>query len=195
MRVNFYIDGLNVYHRIRDYLKVTGVDYRWLDYRRVCEKVLRPHEVLEKIYFFTAINHNISSESIDRHERFIRAMKIRGVEVVQGYFRNGKEKQTDVNIVVHMLSDAVRRQCGKCVLFSADNDFVPALLAVSELSHGAVRTMLMIAPCARGINELKKSVDERVKITPEILKGQALPEKMQVAGEMAILKPEEYPLF
>ena len=152
MRVNFYIDGLNVYHRIRDYLKVTGVDYRWLDYRRVCEKVLRPHEVLGKIYFFTAINHKkLPLSSIGRHQRFIRAMQARDIEVIEGYFYNNNEKQTDINIAVCMLSDAVLRECDKCVLLSADSDFVPALRAVLRLSKGAVKTALITPPYEKGV--------------------------------------------
>ncbi len=36
-RTNFYIDGLNIYRRIRDYDEKTSNNYRWLIYRGLCE--------------------------------------------------------------------------------------------------------------------------------------------------------------
>ena len=64
-KVNFYIDGFNFYHRLRDMLdSALGLDYRWLDYRALCQSLLKPGEVLGDVFFFTAIpRHFLASET------------------------------------------------------------------------------------------------------------------------------------
>jgi len=197
-RVNFYIDGMNVYHRIRKHWKSTGRDYRWLDYRRLCEKVLRPDEVAGEIYFFTAIKkEKVPPSSIGRHQLFIRAMKARGLSVKEGVFsKYGKEKQTDINIAIHMVSDALLNKCDKCVLVSADSDFIPALRMVSDLRKGAVETLWMPPPHSRRVAGLQKAVQGRViGITFDAFKGCALPQKIETASGQVIRKPKEYQVF
>ena len=64
-KVNFYIDGFNFYHRLRDMLdSALGLDYRWLDYRALCQSLLKPGEVLGDVFFFPAIpRHFLASET------------------------------------------------------------------------------------------------------------------------------------
>ena len=153
IRVGFYIDGLNVYHRIREYHRATGINCRWLDYRGLCESLLHPDEKMAAIYWFTALGGGADAAGKLRHKLYIEALESRGVCVVKGYFTKTQqrmaacpdspgndgmcqvalkeEKQTDVNIAVQMLADAFNSKFDKCFLMSGDNDFAPVLRQVN----------------------------------------------------------------
>ncbi|MBU4293815.1 MAG: hypothetical protein KJ770_07175 [Actinobacteria bacterium] len=66
-KLNFYIDGFNVYHKIRDYQYKTGKCYKWLNYRKLFESLVNNDEEINKIYFFTAMGKDFGEESIDKH--------------------------------------------------------------------------------------------------------------------------------
>jgi uncharacterized LabA/DUF88 family protein len=117
IHVNVYIDGLNVYHRINKWRKDNPKekeDYRWLDYHKAIEKMLKPPEVLQGICFFTAIGKDTGAQNIQRHQTFIDALQAVGVETVYGKFlgkgKNRKEKQTDINIAARVLTDAANNE-------------------------------------------------------------------------------------
>ncbi|MDJ0626497.1 MAG: NYN domain-containing protein [Candidatus Caenarcaniphilales bacterium] len=88
-KVNFYIDGFNVYHPIDEYQKRKGICLKWLDYKSLCSSFLKEDEEIGTIYFFTAIRKDYKStkpEKFRRHKVFIKALKNQGIEVVEGRF-------------------------------------------------------------------------------------------------------------
>lgn len=215
---NFYIDGFNIYHRIREYRERGGEDFRWLDYRSLCESILRPGERAGDIYFFTAIAASAREHKefggylrdrpsaeragvVARHRRYVEALRGRGLRPIFGKFLRGREKQTDVNIAARMIADAALGRCGKCFLFSGDNDFASALRAVEEVSRGATVAMLMTPPFEsgaverRGMRDLETAACRRVvKIRFSGLRGHSLPREVQTARG-SIRMPEEYRIF
>ena len=89
-----------------------------------------------------------------RQARYHRALKANGnVEIIKGYHQKGittgypveiiegieklkvhvmEEKQTDVNIGLHMYRDAVKDKCDQIVLCSNDADLEPALVMIKQ---------------------------------------------------------------
>ncbi len=136
IRVGFYIDGFNAYHRIKSYHERCGRNYRWLDYRKFVRQFVRDGQELSEVCFFTAYYQLWDGGRKSRHEAYIRALRKRGVRVVSGYFskKSGgvEEKQTDVNIALAMVLDAMDDKYDRCWLLSSDNDFAPVLQAVRE---------------------------------------------------------------
>ena len=205
-RVNFYIDGFNFYHRIREFLDATGMDYRWLDYRALCESLLKPGEVLGEIFFFTAIPRHLEPGKIARHQAVLAALKHRGLRVVEGVFRRKIEKMTDVAIASQMLADAYEDRFDACFLLSNDSDFVPA---VRTVRRRAKKTVGVVTPPHQGevvpmrpMNQLRESVSLSAGGAPMIrnlpfsnLNGLGLPPKIQLRGGKMLRKPEEYALF
>ena len=63
-KVSLYIDGFNIYHRINEYQKKTGVCYKWLDYVSLFKSLIKPHEEISDIYFFTAITQEKKSKQM-----------------------------------------------------------------------------------------------------------------------------------
>ena len=204
-RVNFYIDGFNFYHRIRDFLDAGGADYRWLDYRALCESLLGPGEVLGEVFFFTAVPRHREREMTLRHNAFVSALKSRGVRVVEGVFRRAKEKMTDVAIAAQMVADAYEDGFDICFLLSGDSDFVPAVRAVRMRAKKTVGLVTPphqrdIAPM-RPMNQLRQSASLSAAKAPLVrnlrfsdLNGRGLPPTMKWRDKV-IRKPDEYAAF
>ena len=90
-KVSFYIDGFNIYHRINDYQKKTGVCYKWLNYRSLFNSLLKPFEEISEIYFFTATTQDFGSDVVSRHNKYITALNSQGIQIIKGYFNKKKK--------------------------------------------------------------------------------------------------------
>lgn len=172
MLCNFYIDGYNWYHRIDAYYKSTGINYKWLNYKSLCEWIIRKdkEDTVNKIYFFTAIPPQPEKEkyrgSAERHAIYTNALRHFDIEIVQGYFKtkrqfltqriNGQEtrieritveeKQTDSNIVAYLLRDAFLNKFGKAFILSADSDIAPAVKIIKELDDLKSKEVVIVPP-------------------------------------------------
>ncbi len=227
-RVSFYIDGFNIYHRLNDYQKRTGICYKWLDYKSLCKSLLKGTEELGDIYFFTAISDDFGEESVRRHNLYITALETAGVTVTKGYFARRKtgckvagchytgdrrfldreEKQTDVNISLQLMADAVQDRYDKCFLMSGDSDFAPVLKAIMRLFPGKFAG-LVTPPFENGIvmlypiTRLKeacyhdKATNKRLIINLhfDMLKGHSLPKEIKIAGKPPLKMPGGYSEF
>ena len=147
MRTHIYIDGFNFY-----YGAVRGTPYKWLDFKTLFTKILKPHHEILCIKYFTALVSDTPQDPTKsiRQETFLRALKayIPELEVYLGHFlsheriaplanpspykRSAKvirteEKGSDVNMAVHLLNDAWldRYDCG--VIVSNDSDLAEAM--------------------------------------------------------------------
>ncbi len=224
IRVNFYIDGFNVYHRLKDYTEKAGICYNWLDYKSLLSSLLKEGEELGEIYFFTAISQRHGADSVVRHNKYVTALEATGVNVVKGYFTkkyrkckvrsctykgfkeypDEEEKETDVKIAVQMLKDAVNDKFDRCFLMSGDNDFGPVLLAIKELRPDK-QVGLITPPFEPGIVDLikmsglKKACSEckgpRIKMTFDRLKGHSLPKEVTIPGKPPVKMPKGYRTF
>jgi uncharacterized LabA/DUF88 family protein len=168
-RVSFFIDGFNVYHKINEYQEITGICYKWLNYKSLLSSFLQPDQTLKDIYFFTAISRGRGPESVNRHNKYITALKNIGIIVITGRFitttiecrvrncnfsgnRNfnkEQEKKTDVNLAINMVLDACNNEYDKCFLLSSDSDFVPALDRVREMGKNVG---LLVPPQDKKVN-------------------------------------------
>jgi uncharacterized LabA/DUF88 family protein len=228
-RVSFYIDGFNIYHRIKDYQRKTSMAYNWLDYKSLCQSMLKDNEILADIYFFTALSKDFGEESIIRHSKYITALELQGVKVIQGYFNkkqrkcrvvdceykgnkyfpDREEKQTDVNIALQLLEDAVLDKYDKCFLVSGDNDFAPILKTVMKLypnKQAGVVTPPYQANLIKlpGMVHLKTACHHDLKTNKRLiinlrfdkLKGHSLPKTIKdKAGNVLVEIPKEYQEF
>lgn len=152
MRTIVYVDGYNLY-----YSALTKSPYKWLDLHTfLLNRVIRPVHPQSEIYrikFFTApvlgsfASHPQSPDRQRRYHNALRAAYPDIIEIIEGYHSPGvthalpldapdqspiavrkmEEKQTDVNIALHMYRDAIRGEVDHVVLVSNDSDLEPAL--------------------------------------------------------------------
>ena len=148
-RVNFYIDGFNLYYGLKS-LKSQDGNFRrfyWIDFVKFFEHFIGENQSLQKVYYFTATP--LSDKKSNRQRLLFLANElINGdrFEVIKGQFYEQQticpvcnniyikpeEKRTDVNISVRMMGDCVLNRVDTLVLVCADSDLIPPLQFIKE---------------------------------------------------------------
>ena len=146
MTTNIYVDGFNLY-----YGAVKGTHFRWLNIERYFT-LLRPHDSIHKIYYFTAEIHGPhhanqmtylnALATLPRVAIILGRYKLKSVRCgVPGcrfpgsrVFNVPEEKRTDVQIALQMVHDAWADACDRFILVSGDSDLVPAIRMLKEIS-------------------------------------------------------------
>lgn len=158
MRVTAFIDGFNLYHALDDldrpYLK-------WLNLSALCQHFApRPQFELDPIYYFTAYA-TWRPSAFRRHREYMTALRAVGVTPILGNFKyknrecrtcgstwqDHEEKETDVNIALHLLLGAVKDEYDRALLISGDSDLSPAVRAVKKECPG--KDIRIVAPVGR----------------------------------------------
>lgn len=151
MRTSVYIDGFNLY-----YGALRGTPFKWLDLLSLCKRVL-PNDEISSIKYFSA---KLTARPSDpgqpmRQETYWRALRtIPCLRIVEGRFLTKpirmpladsdptrtvkviktEEKGSDVNLAVHLVHDAHKKEFELAVLISNDSDLLEAMRIVqSEL--------------------------------------------------------------
>jgi uncharacterized LabA/DUF88 family protein len=144
-----------------------------------------------------------------RHEKYVKALKSAGVIPVMGRFkekdkycrqcgRNWKdheEKETDVNIAIHMLRAGFRDTCDRFLLVSGDSDLVPVVRMIHDEFPG--KRLDILFPIARSYSgDLISAVGERghIKRMKRIhLERSLFPEVVRDdSGRIVVERPHEY---
>ncbi len=149
-KVSIFIDGFNVYHALNDWDRVNNRHkYRnllWLNYRIFAEQFIQPCDTLENVFYFTALA-KWRPDSLKKHKTYINALKQYRVEPILGNFKpkqrycslckksftTHEEKQTDVNISIFLLREAVLDRFETAFIFGADSDLIPAITTVKTM--------------------------------------------------------------
>ena len=149
-KVIAYFDGYNYYEGLR---KKGWRKYYWQDLVKFVEFFLRPHQELEQVRYFSAVQKNV--DKARRQDKLFQANKTNPrFSLILGEFKqrtkwrnvecNGRkvgreikfweEKKSDVALASYIIRDVVLEKCDTIFLFSADSDITPALDVVQEIT-------------------------------------------------------------
>lgn len=142
-RVVVYVDGFNLYFG----LKESGFEmYKWLDLMLLSKNLLKPHQELVELKYFTSrVSNNPDKQK--RQSTYLEALASTGVNIYYGHYQSNtieckrcgniwatyNEKMTDVNIATHMLIDAYKDKYDMAMLISGDSDLVPPIKEIHNL--------------------------------------------------------------
>ncbi len=142
-RVVAYIDGFNLYFGMRE----AGFDNcRWLNVNKLVSGLLKPHQELCGIKYFTSrVSNNPDKQK--RQSTYIDALESTGTKIIYGNYQDGsteckrcghvwrtaKEKMTDVNIATAIIVDAYKDEYDMAMLISGDSDLTPPIREVHNL--------------------------------------------------------------
>lgn len=219
LRTIAYIDGYNLY-----YSALTGGPFKWLDVRRLVERVIqdsapKPLFKLLAVKFFTApiLGRYASDQtSPDRQRRYHNALKFAPsgpTEIITGYHATTtkkarileteelvrvsvlEEKQTDVNIGLHIYRDACRQLVDQVVLASNDSDLAPVLEMIADdfpaIARGVVLPTLDRSNRRSGqLDALSNWTRRQLRISE--LEACQLPRAILNRKGKPILKPEQW---
>lgn len=159
MKAVAIVDGLNLYHALKD----LGANCNNLDVARLGRRLL-PKDVGDfQVFYFTTPPEHLGGESLKAYQRHARSLMKCGVEIVEGRFQKAFtrckvcgalnqshiEKETDVSIALKIVESAANQQTRQILLFSADSDLSPALKLAKdtnpEVKISIVQTAAYIA--------------------------------------------------
>jgi uncharacterized LabA/DUF88 family protein len=105
------------------------------------------------------------------------------------YFKTHEEKQTDVNIALKILGDAVDGLYDKALIISSDSDLLPVIKSVQH--HRPEKEIGVMFPIGGSSFELRQNAAFRRKMSENILKECQFPDKIKV-GDTIISRPENW---
>jgi len=121
--------------------------YYWLNLQEMCSRLIRPHQELVKVRYFTARINQAAEEKRRRQLTYLEALEtLPLVDIHYGLylaspqtclkcghtFIRHSEKKSDVNIAVKLITDAMEDLYDSAVLISADSDLTPAVDAIKK---------------------------------------------------------------
>jgi len=176
--------------------------YKWLNYRKVAESIMKIEDNISGIFYFTAYV-KWKAASADRHKQYIKALRSVGVDAVfgrfmqkkvrchicGGYYKRREEKQTDVNIALRLLSDAITDTYDRAVIVSGDTDLVPVIEAVHRVSPD--KEIGVMFPLRRYNNSLEKAADFAITMREKMLIRCQFPDKIKV-GNTTVERPDSW---
>lgn len=200
-----YVDGFNCYHAIND---LGRPHLKWLDYRRLIGQFVDTRvERLGPVKLFTAMTYR-GPDAMARQNLYNTALQWRGVSVILGEFmeqwvrcgaecrksyRRHSEKQSDANLVAHMVSDAlINDDVDRIMLVSADSDFNAAIKVIRNLKPSV--GFKILAPPGKGRMAGKWARGIPVKeFSPLHLSNALLPAEVSEPGtELTLTRPAAY---
>jgi uncharacterized LabA/DUF88 family protein len=202
VRVVAYVDGFNLYFGLRERY---GRKYLWLDLQVLAASLLRPDQSLEKVRYFTArVRNDVAGQQ--RQSDYLDALGERSplVEIRDGRFQEKdrscrecgstwkvfEEKETDVNIAVALMGDAVRNHFDTALLVSADSDLCPAVRETKSLFPD--KRIIVAFPPSRHSAELKRVVDGFVFIGNDKIRRGQLPDPVVTKAGIVLRRPKHW---
>ena len=101
-----------------------------------------------------------------------------------------EEKETDVNIAIAMLADAVRDVYDIALLVSADSDFRPVVAAVKHLGTG--KRIVAAFPLRRRSKSVAQAVDGYVSVSQTRVRNAQLPPEIVTRGGVRLARPAHW---
>jgi len=196
-----YIDGFNFYYGLRT---KGWRKYYWLDMVKFAEKLLRPHQELVEVCYFSA--KQISQEKSKRQDVFFQANKTNPkftlhlgkyltknitCKFCNNVIHTFEEKETDVRIATTMLSDVYRKRCDVTILISADSDLVPPMERIKEVEPE--HKIIVCFPPSHYSSNLKKWGDVvRMLSDCNHYEECLLPEHITLPNGFVLTRPEKW---
>lgn len=197
-KVIVYIDGFNLYHSIDDLRKP---HLKWLDVVAMGNTFLRPGEILHAVKYFSAYA-TWMPDRYKRHREYVAAIEERGAIIHMGQFKEKprqcrscgarwkghEEKETDVQIAVHMVADAFKGDVQRLIVVTADTDIAPAIRMIA--ANAPECEVFVAAPPMR--MKFCRSLQPKLEITPGRLSSCLLPPVLRDLRGRQVNRPLSY---
>lgn len=201
-RVAAYIDGFNLYHGLRS---KHGHKYLWLDLELLVTKLLKPHQELAVVRYFTASVRN-DAPALARQSSYLGALDAHAprLDIRLGRFqekslrchqcgaawRTYEEKETDVSIAVAVVEDAATDLFDVALLVSADSDLCPAIRAVRRIDPE--KKVIAAFPPRRRSDELRRVADVAFTIGDANIRSSLLPDSVRGPAGRVFTRPRSW---
>ncbi|KAF0114027.1 MAG: hypothetical protein FD150_1755 [Rhodobacteraceae bacterium] len=199
-RVSVYVDGFNLYHALDE---LHDDSLKWLCLRRLSESIIRGDEQLRSVKYFSAFA-TWMPDSMLRHRAYVEALKCEGVKFIEGNFKKKflkckvcgaqyhthEEKETDVNIAIHLIKDTFLNEFDRAIVISADTDMASAVAMARQLSG----TKRIDVVCPPGRFSRARSLNPLFELPKGKIKAARLADKYVTGTGTSVSVPAKYRL-
>jgi uncharacterized LabA/DUF88 family protein len=209
IRVHCYIDGFNLYHAIDDMQRASRgkLNYlKWLDLGKLMAVFTDPkvHKI-DAIKYFSAYA-TWKPKQHERHQIYVKALQSTGIQPIMGQFKEKdiycpectlthkghEEKESDVNIAVHLISDAYEDRFDHAFIVSRDSDLVGPIKYIRD-RFPKKRVKIIAPPLRRHSKELWALANSQASIAKEHLERCQFPETvLDSNGAKVCTRPDSY---
>jgi len=192
-----YVDGFNLYHGIRERF---GRRCHWLNLEALAASLLRQGQTLVGVRYFTARVRDKPTSELNQLT-YLSALTARTtiLEIIEGRFqqrtvrcrscgaehRSHEEKESDVNLAVAMVHDALVGRFDTALLISADADHGPAVRTV----RSAGKRVVAAFPPRRHSDALRRLADGAFTIGDAKIRQAQLPAKVHRTNGPPLERP------
>ena len=203
-RVTFYIDGFNLFYGLRS---KGWQRYYWLDVCSLAQNLLHPGQTLIAVRYFTArvLPDPDDLGKPDRQNIYLEALEtLSSLTIHNGYFlptpaycpscgqssQTYKEKMTDVNIAVEIISDAYENRFDTAVIISGDSDLSRPITAVTRRFPD--KRVIAAFPPNRVSKRLRQIATASFTIGQDKLRRSQLPENLVSKNGFPLRRPSTW---
>jgi uncharacterized LabA/DUF88 family protein len=210
LRIECFVDGYNLYHAICRFgvSQKRQMNYlKWVDLWKLMECFVNPKiHSLNNVFYFSSYA-SFYPKSFKRHKCYVKALEFVGVTFIEGKFQGSnrscktcgswyqthEEKQTDINLALHLFYRGISDLYDIAYIVSSDSDFVAAIKMLKQIRPD-IQTK-MIAPIGMQnrpeLREVSGRKPKNTVIREEHLQRSLFPERLTTTdGE--ILRPKAY---
>jgi hypothetical protein len=196
------IDGFNLYHAIADLRKPY---LKWLDLWALSSALAHPTRDELVGVFYCSAYATWFPEKCRRHQIYVSALKATKVTPILGQFKEKRlsckscrakwigheEKESDVNLAIHLVHMAHMGIYDKAIVITADTDITPAITMVRETFP--LKEVFVAIPKARKrySQALQHSATGTITIQDSHFEKNLLPHEVS-DDHRVIIRPPEY---
>lgn len=200
-----FIDGFNLFHAINELKPNHGNHLKWLNLRGLSNAFIQhTKEKLEEVFYFSAYP-TWRPKAHKTHRKYVKALEAYNVKCILGHFKEKRkqcpqcksqwiaheEKESDVNIGIHLLHHAHLNSFDKAFIVTADSDLIPAVkLALNTFPEKEFT--ILVPPSRYDITRELRSHVKAMRIGQRHLRGHQLPKKITRKDGEAIIAPQKY---
>lgn len=195
------INGFNLYFGLKE---SKWKKYYWLDLQKLCLNLSKHDQVLVKTKYFTSRVAGPHNKTM-RQKTFLEALStLNDSQIFFGRYQVNtwqcsacetnievpKEKMTDVNIGVELLTDAFQNKFETALIITADSDLKGPIVKTRELFPDKI--IVVAFPPKRYSIELDNAANSAFHIGRKKIADSLLPEQIIKADSFVIKRPAEW---
>jgi hypothetical protein len=200
-RVIAYFDGFNLFFG----LKSKGwKQFYWLDVQAVARALLRPHQLLASVKYFTSRVSSAHGDPAQARRQAIYLEALATLPATSLYFghylskavqchacgaqwQKHDEKMTDVNIATELLVDAFQDRFDTALLVTADSDLAGPITRLRQLFPA--KRVVVVFPPDRASKRLAQLASATLHLGRGVLAGAQLPDPVIKSDGFALQRP------
>lgn len=175
---------------------------KWVNLWSLSESLIRDGEALVEVKYFSAYATWLP-DAYKRHRSYTAALQQENVTLVLGQFKDKflkcrkcgrqyttkEEKETDVNIALHLVTDGMRDLYDRAILITADTDLSVAADTARTLTPS--KEIFIVAPPGR--LRRARDLNPRYEIKPGRIAHHLLKDQyLDSDGNLVATKPSNY---